>query len=250
MPADVDLLKEAVDGGYTPLEYRACQIGFIYERLRREFFPDDYYNGLNIKRDKRKSTGFCHFYKLAQIESSHRDIIPDVSLYLRGQFEVTQWQSGHPDNFVPIPPQHLHTKVAMRKYRDYVIHLQQKETYTSSEKPRSHRGSIITPLGKTATLITKMNLDIFGTANVDWPAFMGYVKDGDWQPLFLLLVLQNLVSRYFLAASRSYPLWVKSLDPDVRHELPGNLADYKGLLLQNPKALHFGREVFGSEFSL
>lgn len=246
---EMALLQEAVDNGYSPLEYRACQIGLIYQRIRREFF-DQPYTCLNTARDKRKSKGFPHFYKLAQIEKENRGLIPDISLYIRGQFEIAKQKCGVLENFTPIPPQHLHGRRAFERYREYIIKLQSQETYHHSQKPRSETRVIIRALGKTGLTLTKLQKDLFGHTQVDWWALMTYKNETDHLPIFFLLTIQGLVSRYFLSASKTYPRWLASIDPEAQAELPDDLPVYREILLSDPRALAFGREVFGAEFAL
>ena len=93
-PALVALLQEAVELKYTPQEYRACQIGLLFDKIRSEFFPGPY-TCLSRTSDKRKSKAFPYFFKLAEMENLNRGILPDISIYLRGQLEMFPQTKPH-----------------------------------------------------------------------------------------------------------------------------------------------------------
>jgi len=246
----IKLLKEAVQEGYTPLEYRACEIAEIYERIRRQFFPEQHYTSLNQKKDKRESKNFAYFYKLAESEQEKRNLIPDMALYIRGQFEMERLRFGAPENWVPLAPHCLVSKQAWERYSKYVKHLTVVEPAPKASDSRISARTVIKSLGKTATFLTKIHIDLFDEPEIDWPTFFFHTKEGDYMPLMFLFIMNKMVSRYFLATSKTYPSWRSSLDPDFRDELPTNLGVYAATVKVYPKAIEFGRQAFGSEFAL
>lgn len=244
----IELLKEAVDEGFTPLEYRACEIGETYSKIRREYFPEEPYTALNRKRDKRESRNFAYFYKLAEVENRNRDLVPDISIYLRAQFEMQGLKMGPKENWVPLAPHCLVSNQAWDRYREYVSRLQLKETKRPSSNTSARK--VKRSLGQTALFLQKTYMSIFDSTEIDWDQFYFYRKEGDYMPLFFLFVQNQMVSKYFLCASRTYNRWVASLDPDFQQELPQDLDRYYMLLRTMPKVRTYGREAFGREFSL
>ena len=192
---------------FSPIESRTFDIAMQYAKVRQEYY-DECYTPLKTSSDPRTSRHWKTFLKLAKLEQSNRDIFPDIELFIRAQFEKEYDKGFRAEKVLPF---HLLGKRALFRYQSYIKDLLVLANNLGGNNvlpAKTPTKLLIKALGSTCVLLTKIWMNHKSGDKVDWLELFG-LKSRLGTSIVEWYIECGLVSKHFLAISKSFNTWVE-----------------------------------------
>jgi len=213
---------------------RDCRIWEIYKAYQRFCNQREcFIKFLPHKKDPRESKNWPYF--AAVYEFFKKDSMFDPHIFIEAQFRDL------PKDKIIFPAQ-LKTKAAAIRYNEHkeALKIIEENVITDTEK-------IMTNLANTLTFLKKW-----------WKK--NNLLEGDYSSLFkkdsneimsegMILCMQNMLSKYFIAVSIHFNREYNKLDSDIKCEIitPKELENFRVQLRINEYAYNFAKEIFEGE---
>lgn len=191
----------------------------------------DYRKYLPSKTDPRQGKNWKYFDQVHQ--SFSKDSMFDPFIFIEAQFRNAPKDKT-------IYPAQLKTKVAIQKYHDHREALKIRDEGSETKR-------IIENMAATFRFMKKWwkqhDLPIDSYKELFAKSETEMMSEG------MLLCLQGMMSKYFMAVSKHFLREYEKLDPDVKWEVisPKELRGYKVKLRLDDDAYSFAKEVFNGE---
>lgn len=214
---------------FTVREKEIYELAQVYQQFNRK--RGDFRKYLPVKSDPREGKNWKYFEQLYSIFEN--DSTFDAYIFMEAQYRNLEKDKV-------LYPAQLKTKTAISRYSEHRQNKKMIDVTSETEK-------MLVNIANTYKFIKKW----WRRKELqpgDYESFFA-VKDGEIISEGLSYCLQGMISKYFMATSKTFNKYYKQLDPDVKWEVmpPEELKSYRMALKLNEDAWEFAKEVFGNE---
>lgn len=214
---------------FTVREKEIYEIAQVYQKFNKK--RGDFKKYLPIKTDPRESKNWKYFEQLYSIFES--DSTFDIYIFMEAQYRNLEKTKV-------LYPAQLKTKSAIEKYKEHRENKKMVDVTTETER-------MLINITNTYKFLKKWWKRKELPIN-DYESFFA-VKTGEIVSEGFSYCLQGMISKYFMATSKTFNKYYQRLDPDVKWEIipPDELKSYRMTLKLNEEAWEFTKEIFGQE---